>query len=214
MFKHLWKTGVYLFALVLALSGCIPSGPDYISDYDVVYTNYDKNFDFSAVHTYLLPDSVVYADSGGTAPDHKFDQEILTTIESNLNALGWTRLSNDGGVKADVVVLATASQVTYGSCAVYCWYCYWGWYPGWGYYPPAWGPGWGWGYPADMICTSYNAGTLTVSITEPNQPKNETLPVAWVGILNGLLEGSDANISSRITTSINQMFIQSPYLKP
>jgi len=211
MLKHLWKTGASMLGLVLTMAGCIPNGPDYISDYDVVYTNYDKNFDFSGVHTYLLPDSVVHA--GGGSADHTYDDQILSTLETNLNNLGWTRLENSAGVKADVVVLATAQEVIYGSCAAYCWYCDWGWYPGWGYYPPAWGPGWGWGYPTDVICSSYNTGTLVVSITEPNQAHDNTLPIAWVGILNGLLEGSSASIGSRITTNINQMFVQSPYLK-
>jgi len=65
------------------------------------------------------------------------------------------------------------------------------------------------------VCTSYNAGTISVAITNPNSPpgSDKKLPVAWVGILNGLVEGTDAEIQSRITTNINQMFIQSPYLK-
>ena len=213
MLKHLWKTSVVIFALALTWTGCVPNGPDYISDYDVVYTNYDKAFDFSSVHTYLMPDSVIHVTDGSADGDHTYDAQILSTIETNLNNLGWTRLANNGGVKADVVILATANEVLYGSCAAYCWYCYWGWYPGWGYYPPAWGPGWGWGYPTDVICTTYNTGTLVVSMTEPNDAKENTLPVAWVGILNGLLEGTTTDIGNRITTNINQMFVQSPYLK-
>ena len=204
--------GACTVALMLTLAGCIPSGPDYVSDYDLVYTNFDKTFDFSTVHTYMLPDSVVHLVGSGQQEDHRFDAQILSSLETNLNALGWTRLDEHAGVKADVIVLPTANQTIYGSCAAYCWYCYWGWYPGWGYYPPGWGAGWGWGYPSDIVCTSYSAGTLAVSITEPNKADNNTLPVAWVGILNGLLEGSDASINQRIGTNINQMFAQSPYL--
>jgi len=126
---------------------------------------------------------------------------------------GKKSLPTNGPTAADVVVMPVANGETYASCAAYCWYCYWGWYPGWGYYPPAWGPGWGWGYPTDVICTTYNTGTLVVSMTEPNDAKENTLPVAWVGILNGLLEGTTTDIGNRITTNINQMFVQSPYLK-
>jgi hypothetical protein len=52
-----------------------------------------------------------------------------------------------------------------------------------------------------------------VGITDPDQASTNTLPVVWNGILNGLLEGSDASILARVTTNIDQMFKQSPYLK-
>ncbi|WP_336517173.1 DUF4136 domain-containing protein [Pollutibacter soli] len=213
--KLLERTTVALVVLlIIAFGACTPASPDYISDYDVVYTNYEKSYNFSAVNTYFLPDSVVHNLTGGGTADHKFDEAILTQLETSLNALGWTRLpTNSGSTKADIVVLPTVSEQMYGSCAAYCWYCDWGWYPGWGYYPPTWGPGWGWGYPPDIICSSYNTGTLVVAFTDPNIAANNELPVAWIGILNGLLEGSDANISARITKNIQQMFVQSPYLK-
>jgi hypothetical protein len=205
---------VALFLFVISFA-CSPSSPDYISDYDVVYTNEDKEYDFSTINTYFLPDSVVHMVEQGDEADHRFDEQILSALVDNLNALGWTRLPENGQNKADVVVLATASNQLYGSCAAYCWYCYWGWYPGWGYYPPGWGPGWGWGYPPSMICTSYATGTVFISITEPDEASSSEnkLPVVWVGIMNGLLEGNDADIAARIDKSIDQMFIQSPYLR-
>lgn len=211
--KFLTLRWVLPAALCIFLSSCKPGEPDYISDYDIVYTNYKKDFDFNTVTTYFLPDSVVHAIPPGETADHKFDAQILSTLKTNLDALGWTRLPTNGPTAADVIVMPVANGETYASCAAYCWYCYWGWYPGWGYYPPVWGPGWGWGYPADVVCSTYSTGTVVVSITAPKLAGNNTLPVAWVGILNGLLEGGDASISDRIVTNINQMFIQSPYLK-
>lgn len=212
-FTNTLKIGLSSFVLMALLSVCTPSLPDYIADYDLVYTKENKSFNFAAVNTYFLPDSVVHGPNP-SSEDHKYDALILSTIKSNLDALGWTRLpTNSGSAKADVVVLPTGSTQLYGSCAAYCWWCYWGWYPGWGYYPPSWGNGWGWGYPTDIVCTSYNTGTVSVAITNPNGAANNVLPVAWIGILNGLLEGSEAEIRSRITANINQMFVQSPYLK-
>jgi hypothetical protein len=41
----------------------------------------------------------------------------------------------------------------------------------------------------------------------------ENQPVLWVGVLNGLLEGSDASIITRMTTNIDQAFKQSEYLQ-
>src|SRR5262245_16207676 len=137
---------MWVCVLFLLFFSCSPSSPDYISDYDVVYTNYEKTYDFSTVQTYFMPDSVVHKMSGGTSADHRYDDAILSQLETSLNELGWQRLSaGSGATKADVIVLPTVSRQIYGSCAAYCWYCDWGWYPGWGYYPPAWGPGWGWG---------------------------------------------------------------------
>ncbi|HEY6506344.1 MAG TPA: DUF4136 domain-containing protein [Chitinophagaceae bacterium] len=200
-------------ALTMFLSSCRPGELDYIEDYDIVYTDYKKDFDFNTVNTYFLPDSVVHVVPPGETADHRFDAQILSTLKTNLDALGWTRLSTGGATAADVIVLPSANSSTYTSCASYCWYCYWGWYPGWGYYPPVWGNGWGWGYPSSVVCSSYSTGTVVVNITAPKLAGNNTLPVAWMGILNGLLEGSDASINDRIGKNINQMFIQSPYLK-
>jgi len=211
-FKNTVKAGLLSLMLMALLSACTPDLPDYISDYDLVYTKEYKAFNFAAVKTYNLPDTVIYDSAGRVTDKHQYDDLIISTIKSNLNALGWSEIKNG---KADVLVLATGNSTLYGSCVSYCGWCYWYWYPGWGYYPPGWGGGWGWYYPTDIVCSSYNAGTVSVAITNPNAPpgSSKQLPVTWVGILNGLVEVSDAEIRSRITTNINQMFIQSPYLK-
>ncbi|GAB2674052.1 DUF4136 domain-containing protein [Flavihumibacter cheonanensis] len=217
--KKLAKQGSlnFRFALLAMLSllgvSCQPSAPEFVSDYDVVYTNYERSFDFGAVRTYFLPDTVVHAVPPGETADHRFDDQILSSLETNLNALGWTRLNESAGTGADVVILPNVSEQAYGSCATYCWYCDWGWYPGWGAYSPGWGPGRGWGYPSGIVCGSYATGTVVVNITAPSIARDSTLPVVWVGILNGLLEGSDASINTRIGRNIDQMFRQSAYLK-
>jgi hypothetical protein len=197
----------------LVFLSCQPSAPEFVSDYDVVYTNHERSFDFGVVRTYFLPDTVVHAVPPGETADHRFDDQILSSLETNLNALGWTRLNESEGTGADVVILPNVSEQAYGSCATYCWYCDWGWYPGWGAYSPGWGPGWGWGYPSGIVCGSYATGTVVVNITAPSIARDSTLPVVWVGILNGLLEGSDASINTRIGRNIDQMFRQSAYLK-
>jgi len=204
---------VLILSLTFMLSGCYPSAPDYISDYDLVYTQQDKTYDFSKVTTYMLPDSVEHIVNPGDKPDHTYDAIILSELKKQLDGLGWEQLDDNGGESADVVVLPSVTASKQGVCQAYCWWCYWGWWPGWGYYPPAWDPSWGWWYPSDVVCATYNTGTLVVNMTNPNAPKDKQLPVVWIGVLNGLLEGGTANISSRIQTNIGQMFIQSPYLK-
>lgn len=207
------KVSLVALALVVLCLGCRPTSLEYISDYDLVVTNYNRDYAFNAVNTYFLPDSVVYIVDNPGAVNHKYDDQILGAVKRNLDALGWTQLPSDPGNKADVVVLVSASKDSYASCASYCWWCYWGWYPGWGYYPPAWGPGWGWGYPPGVVCSSYSTGTVIVNITDPDEASVNTLPVAWSGVLNGLVEGSESSVISRINTNIDQMFKQSPYLK-
>jgi hypothetical protein len=41
----------------------------------------------------------------------------------------------------------------------------------------------------------------------------ETVDALWVGVINGLLHGSGANVQYRITSNIDQCFDQSPYLE-
>ncbi len=63
---------------------------------------------------------------------------------------------------------------------------------------------------------SHAAGTLLITMMDPSRPSLgfDTAPVLWVAGINGLLEGSTSNIGTRITTSIDQAFDQSPYLSP
>ena len=203
------------FVLMAIFAACTPSLPDYVSDYDLVYTKEAKGFDFSTVHTYFLPDSVVMIADGGGDGDHKYDATILASIKSNLDALGWTQLPDDVSAQADVIDLVSGGTQQYASCTAYCWVSSTaGWHPGWGYHPPLMGRWLGWAYPTHIVCASYSTGTVSVAMTNPNAAADEKLPVVWMGILNGLTEGSASNVQARINTNIDQMFDQSPYLKP
>lgn len=122
------RISLVAFGLTALLFACRPTSPDYISDYDRVVTNYNPDYNFTAVNTYFLPDSVVFAtDNPGQSVVHKYDDQILSAVRRNLNALGWTEISASPGNKADVVVVVGAAAQDYTSCSSYCWYCYWGW---------------------------------------------------------------------------------------
>ena len=121
--KNTVKAGLLLSLVLMALLwACTPDLPDYIADYDLVYTKEDKAYNFAAVKTYNLPDTVLYDTSG--KGKHQYDKLIISTIKSNLDALGWTRVTTS---KADVLVLATGNSTLYGSCVAYCGWCYWYW---------------------------------------------------------------------------------------
>ena len=182
--------------------GCYPNGPDYTEDLDVVYTTYDKEFDFKSRSTYSMPDKIVVdvkVDNGDTTyifMNAVFATPILASIEANMTALGWTRVTNINN--ADVVLSpAGVSSTTY-------FYSYWyDWYYG-GY--------WGWYYPPYYSVSSYTTGSLIMVIADPsiNNPINRS-PTSWIGAMNGVLTNTyDIN---RVTKGIDQAFAQSPYLK-
>jgi hypothetical protein len=48
-------------------------------------------------------------------------------------------------------------------------------------------------------------------MTYPSGVRDNEVPVIWLGALNGLLQGSDANLVNRINTNLNQAFLQPPF---
>ncbi len=191
-------------------SGCYPEVPDYIDEYDMTYTNHSPSFDFQAANTYALPDSVVIVTGNladGELPEMMapaYGDQILGRIRTNLNTLGWIEVENPA--VADVVVLASAVKTE----NVDIYYSYGGYY-GW-YYPYG---GYGWYYPGYYpTYTSYTTGSLIIQMNVPSDPSpTNNVPVVWLSVFNGLLEGSNASIITRVNTSIDQAFKQSPYLQ-
>lgn len=190
---------LYIMVLGIALVSCYPEGPEYYEDTDIVFTNYDDEFDFSIMGTYAMPDSIVEitgAVAEGEDPEfvnEPFNSQILNNIENNMTSLGWQRV--DDPEDADLVMLPAAWTNT----SVYYYYDYWCWYwyCGWGYYP-------NWGY-----TVSYTTGTLMMGLVVQGDDYVDPHRV-WTGAINGLLSGS-YNIG-RVSNAIDQAFEQSPYL--
>lgn len=202
------RIGLPVLAAVFSMllySSCLPPLPDNVEDYDLTVTTFDEDYNFSNVQTYLLPDTVAHLTSVGVIPNTTFDDQILNSLERNLDALGWTRTTDMAA--ADVVVIATAFGQDNEVC--YYWWDYWGYY--WGYYPPYGGyPG----YPGYASCSSFSTGSVVVQMVDRTIDTSAAeLPLRWIGAMNGLLEGSNQNIAGRIISNIDQMFAQSPYLK-
>lgn len=203
---------ILLPALALMLfAGCYPDSPDYTEVYDLVISNYDKNFDFKSQNTYALPDSVIeitgesFEDPDGNGRpdfvDNPTGNNILNAIRNNMNAYGWTEVSKDS---ADVVILPSAMKST-TIVYYYDWY-YWDWY-----YPYG---GYGWYYPGyyPSYATTYTTGTIFTTMIYPDGlTPDHNMPAVWSFAVNGLLTGS--NTSSRITSTVAQAFEQSPYLQ-
>ena len=201
--------------LLVLIAGCYPKGAEYVEELDLVYTNYDNTVDFSTPRTYAIPDSVVkitdgsYSDPDGNGKPEfvspTYSTTIINSIKNNMDAYGWTLV--DRNDDPDVILLPSATTTTYLFYYYDWWYWDW-WYGGYG--------GWGWYYPGyyPPYVTGYRAGSVFVQMIDQNASRDsESLRVIWHCIFNGMAEGSTATILSRIETSINQGFAQSPYLK-
>lgn len=196
---------------LIFLSGCYPGGPEYIEDYDLVLTNYSKEYDFGGQGTYSIPDSIVKIT--GDALDKPGDikyvsaviaDPILSRIRKNMEDRGYQYTDKN---TADVVILVSAWEVN----NVSVWYD-WGY---WGWYYPGYSPGWGWGYPyypTYPVTTSYKTGSVMIQWTDP-QNIEDLVNVEWLGIFNGLAEGGTSSIIARSTKAVDQAFTQSPYIK-
>ena len=183
--------------LVAGLS-CTPGSEITASESDVVATTHDKAFDFGAVTTYALSDSIVHITDGASdLLSRNYDAQILSLVTDNLDALGWAAVVDPS--TADVVVLISATATANFSY----YYSYWGWYY------PGYCPGCYWGYPTATY--SYTTGTLLIQMFHPEDTDTKVAGL-WIAALNGVLDDSAANKQTRLTRGINQAFDQSPYL--
>jgi hypothetical protein len=189
----------YSVALLVIMSGCYPDGAEYYEDTDVVYTNYNDNYDFKSKGTYSIPDKIVKITGelkDGEDPEfvkEPYNTQVLQKIKSNMTALGYTETADPEN--ADLVLFPavwTNTTITY-------YYDYWCWY--YPYYC-----GWGWGYPS---VSSYTTGTLLMTLVADGEEFVQSTNV-WTAAVNGLLSGYyDIN---RVNKAIDQAFKQSPYL--
>ena len=69
---------VVVVILAVALSGCFPFGPEDVSEFDIVATFYNENFNFGAVRTFAMPDSIAHITSGTSSISRVYDDIIIT----------------------------------------------------------------------------------------------------------------------------------------
>lgn len=203
------KNLIKLFMMTLtglSLAGCYPSGPDYAEELDVVYTDYDNQFDFKSKSTYSIPSKIVVdieenIDGSIDTVYMKdvYAQPILKSIKSNMTKKGWTETTIDNNPDMLVTPAGISSTTVF--------YSYWyDWWYG-GYYG-----GWGWYYPPYYSVSSITTGSLVIVMASPKTDSAiNSVPRAWLTSISGVLSG-DYNLS-RVEKGINQAFNQSPYLK-
>jgi hypothetical protein len=200
---------ILLMALpAFLLLGCYPEGPEYVEDLDVVFTTFNDAYDFQGQNTYAMPDKIVIdveIDRGDTTfvyMEGVYANQILDAIEANMQALGWTRLANDGNGDADPDAEVVLSPAAISSTTYY--YSYWyDWYGG--YY--------GWYYPPYYSVSSVTTGSLIMVISDLGDAADSPIgksEASWLAVANGVAGYNDIN---RVTKAIDQAFKQSPYLK-
>jgi len=194
------KKFIFYLSIIVLMGSCYPNGADYYEELDIVYTDYDDEFDFASLGTYSIPDQIVKITGElleGEDPEfvkEPQNSQMLAKIESNMTALGWTKTEDPA--EADLVLF----PAVWTNTTIYYWYDYWCWY--YPYYC-----GWGWGYPS---VSSYTTGTFVMTLVVDGDNYIDPARV-WTGAVNGLLSGS-YNVT-RVNNAIDQAFKQSPYLK-
>mgnify|MGYP000521890991 CR=1 FL=1 len=215
--KMLFK-GICYALLIFSLASCYPKGPEFYEDLDLTITDYDEDYDFGAQHFYYLEDSVgidTNIEDFDETVLEEFIDDLLDQIESNLENRGYVRIDSSEIENANFVVGVNivASQNTGAGWVPgppwYPWYPPGWWGPGWGgYYPPYWGGGY--------YAYSYTTGSVFINWWDPQLAAVQTedsQPLHWMALFNGLLSENSGNNEARIRSSINQAFIQSPYIQ-
>lgn len=206
------KEFLVLLMAPLAFTSCEKDADtDKLDNNFVVYTNYDKNADFSSFSTYYLPDSILIIGDKKEAEywNDENAQKIINTYATNMANKGYLRTDNkeeaDLGLQVSYVK-STYFVTNYGEPQ---WW--WG-YPGyWGV--PYWGDWGDWYYPY-AITYSYSTGSFVTELLNLDAPQgqNAQLPVLWTAYMSGVLSGSTSVNVELAIEAVDQAFTQSAYL--
>ena len=214
-----------LLGIMMIIGGCYPGGPEYNSDYDLIATEYSEEYwSANTPTTYYMPDSLGWIvdredlDNNDGDLTREYDAFILGEVAENMALYGYQRVPDlDVDNPPDLYVFTQAIAVkntTVSYVPGYPWYG--GGYPGWGGYWPGYGgggyyPGWGGG----TVSSSYTTGTVLIDIADAKNldEENKIIPYVWTAGVDGLLSSSSASNEQFVSQSIEQAFIQSPYLK-
>ena len=200
--KLYWITGL---VLLVSMWACYPGGPENIAERDVVITAYDDQFNFGAAQVYAMPNEV-FVREGSENVDTRFNDLILSDVARNMAQIGFVRENNPDQNGADVAIIVSVSRTTTTAVGT-------GWWPGYGGWWGWWGPGWGGWYPYPIV-VNFTTGSVFIEMYDPEgrDDANQTVPVRWIAVANGLAGTTGDLTAQRITKAIDQAFAQSPYL--
>jgi len=202
----------FVFGLI-SISGCAPGLPEDVTTLDVVYTNFNPNFDFSRGTTFAIPENVPIISQNpppqGQQPpfiDFVTGRSILGAIRTNMLSRGFTQVNQFSD--PDFIILPYLPESN-SLLFDYNWW-FWEWWI------PNIGTGFGWRYPGfqPLTVTSVSTNSLVIQLVNMRgTTSTNELEVDWVVIINGAITGSQTSNSERAVAGINQAFIQSPYIQ-
>src|SRR5262245_6819724 len=213
------RSGRLLVGLV-ALLGVAACGDDdniVIPSSQVIVTTFrDSTFNFGALTTFSMPDTVIHFQpvTGTPIPvTRQFDATILNQVRADFLARGYTEAA-PGTLASFVVLVGATESENYNAWIGYPWFTYWGYWPGWAFFTPGFDNSWTIIYPWYPVVgvTAYSRGTLIVDLIPTAQvnPLGRSIQSAWAGVATGLLTSSPTNAG--VAAVIDQMFALSPYL--
>lgn len=212
---------VFVVLTLMAFIAC-EKDPDLdkVQDDYMVYTQYDKDVNFSGFKTFYVPDSILLIgnDKSETYLTNSNAQTLIKAYVSNLESRGFKEVTQKDS--ADLGL-----QLSYIENTQYVMDWWNGDYP-WVDYPYYWSPDYwwswydGWYYPYP-ITYSFSTGTLMGELLDLTAQKTAStatsssskITVLWSSLISGFIYGSGNMNVNQAVVSINQAFSQSPYLK-
>ena len=182
------------------------------NDY-VIYTQYDKNANFSKGNTFYIADSVLVIgnkDSGATYLNDSDGNFIIDTYVNQMQNRGYTRVMDKNAATYGLQVSYVESTYYYLNST-----SWWSDYP-WYWAPSYWWPwmsSYYWYHPYPFIY-SYTAGSLIaemVNITSVTQQTTTTKPsIIWNNYITDI--NTPSTNKNKLIQAIEQAYIQSPYI--
>ena len=199
---------LFLPLLTLLFAAC-EQNPDMekLDDDYLVYTNYDKEADYSVINTFYAIDSILLItnQNNPTFWNNASSQKIIDEFSKNMVDYGYTEVDNPE--EADAIL-----QLSYVSTTYY-YYDYVNGNPWWNSYPGYWNwGGYGWYYPF-VVPYSFSTGSIIGELVDTKSRMSDTdkLTVVWNAYICGLLSGNSLSMSKTLS-AVNQAFSQSSYL--
>ena len=193
------KKLLFLPLLTLLFAACEQTpDTDKLDDDYLVYTNYDKNSDYSSINTFYAIDSILLISNQNnpTYWNNASSQKIIDEFRKNMIDYGYTEVEYPE--EADAIL-----QLSYVSTTYY-YYDYVNGNPWWNSY--------GWYYPF-YVPYNFSTGSIIGELVDMNSRTIDTdkLTVIWNAYICGLLSGNSLSMSKTID-GIDQAFLQSSYL--
>ena len=212
------KINIFMFAAlaIFAVTSCHkePSPQDSDNEY-LVYTAPAKNMDFTKFTTFDIADSVLVIGQSDK-PYYSKSNNALALIQQyriNMEKRGFIYTPSDPS--AQLGVQLTYVEKTERFVRYYSDPYWWLDYPG--YWPSNyWGNWTGWYYPYPVSYT-YTTNALITDIVDltpvVSADDSKPLTIVWSSYIGGPASASLSYDVQRMKESIDQAFVQSPYLK-